>query len=176
MHANTIELNNRILRSDGAIGVAPEQVSEMIIRGIPISKIYVTKINEEIERFNRLSDERLELFTDENIKVNLDWILPEEFKSIDLDKYVQDIIDELPSDIHEIGEIRLNNELQEFKRRNLTDFLRTVIYVVSEFKSKGVIFGVGRGSSCASYLLYKIGLHCVDSLKYNISLTEFFHD
>lgn len=53
-------------------------------------------------------------------------------------------------------------------------FLRLVVFMVSTMKSKGVVWGVGRGSSCASYVLYLLGLHCVDCVKYDIPLTEFF--
>lgn len=176
MHVNTTELNSYLLRADGVIGVDPEEVPVLLTRSIPISKIRVIKIDEEVKKFNQLSDEKLELFEDLDLLSKPNWILPKEFLNLDLKKYVQNIIDSLPEDIKELGEIRLNNEYEDFKRRNLEDFLRTIIYILSVFRKKNVVWGVGRGSSCASYLLFKIGLHSVDSLKYNIPLTEFFHD
>jgi DNA polymerase III alpha subunit len=39
--------------------------------------------------------------------------------------------------------------------------------------SNGIIWGVGGGSSVASYVLYKLGVHRVDSLYYNLDVTEF---
>ncbi len=170
------ELNDRILRADGVIVVNPDKVEELFIRNIPISKIRILSSNEDTKLFNILSDEKLELFSDENIDLDFSWNLPEEYKNLNLDKYVQEIILSLSDKDSEIGEIRINNEFQEFKRRNLLNFLKTIIFIVSEFKSKNIVWGVGRGSSCASYLLYKIGLHSVDCLKYNIPYTEFFHD
>lgn len=177
MRASSTQLSDRTVRVDGVVGVAADKVTEMIIRGVELSKLRVLSKDAEVERFNSLSEEKLEVYSDlEDIELSYKWLIPEEYMKIDLDKYVQDVIDTLPGDIHEIGEIRLQNELQEFKRRNLLDFLRTIIFIVDVLKSKKIICGVGRGSSCASYLLFKIGLHAVDCLKFNIPLTEFFHD
>ena len=36
-----------------------------------------------------------------------------------------------------------------------------------------VIWGVGRGSSVASFVLYKLGVHKIDSLYYNLDVHEF---
>lgn len=169
-------LNDRLLRADGVIAVNPDKVEELFIRGVPISQIRLITSDSETDKFNILSDEKLEMFSDESIELSFDWNIPPEFKNLDLELYIDTIIKTLPESQAEIGEIRIRNEFQEFKRRNLLSFLKTIIFIISEFKSKGVVWGVGRGSSCASYLLFKIGLHSVDSLKYNISYSEFFHD
>lgn len=173
MHSMLFHLNDRALTPDGKLVVAPDKVEELLIRGIPLSQIRVTAINNEIKKFNAMTDEQLQLLSDENIELNLDWLLPQEFKSLDLDKYIASMI---TTEHNELAEIRLENEYQEFKRRNMEMFLRTVIFIVSEFKKKNIVWGVGRGSSCASYLLYRIGLHSVNPLKYKIPYSEFFHD
>jgi len=36
-----------------------------------------------------------------------------------------------------------------------------------------VIWGVGRGSSVASFVLYKLGVHRINSLHYNLDVGEF---
>jgi DNA polymerase III alpha subunit len=36
-----------------------------------------------------------------------------------------------------------------------------------------VLWGVGRGSSVASYCLYILGVHKVDSIKYELDIHEF---
>lgn len=178
MHASSTQLTDRIVRIDGVVGVPADRITEMIIRGIELSKLRVLDMNDDVEMFNNISsEEKIFVYSDnEEVELSYKWLIPEEYMKIDLDEYVEILISSLPTDIFEIGEIRLRNELQEFKRRNMLDFLRAIIFIVSELKSKNVICGVGRGSSCASYLLFKIGLHYVDSLKYNIPLTEFFHD
>jgi len=45
---------------------------------------------------------------------------------------------------------------------------------VNIFEENKVVWGTGRGSSCASYILYLIGIHQVDSVKYDLDLGEFF--
>jgi len=40
-------------------------------------------------------------------------------------------------------------------------------------RNNHVIWGVGRGSSVASYVLYKLGVHRIDSLFYDLSVDEF---
>jgi DNA polymerase III alpha subunit len=36
-----------------------------------------------------------------------------------------------------------------------------------------VIWGVGRGSSVASYVLYLLGVHRIDSMFYDLDVSEF---
>jgi DNA polymerase III alpha subunit len=60
-----------------------------------------------------------------------------------------------------------------FKELELGDVLRCLIYVVDTMKAKRVTWGVGRGSSCSSYLLYLLDLHSVDAVKYDIDITDF---
>jgi DNA polymerase III alpha subunit len=69
---------------------------------------------------------------------------------------------------------RVETELKEYERRNLFDILRVLIFVIDEFKKQNIVWGVGRGSSCASYILFLIEVHSVDPVKYSIPLAEFF--
>jgi len=51
-----------------------------------------------------------------------------------------------------------------------------LIYVVDVLNEKNVVWGVGRGSSCSSYLFYLLGLHEVDSVRYDVEITDFLHE
>ena len=64
--------------------------------------------------------------------------------------------------------------LEEFKRRDLETVLRLMIYLVDHFKENDIVWGVGRGSSAASYCLYLIGINRVNSLEYELDIKEFF--
>jgi DNA polymerase III alpha subunit len=68
---------------------------------------------------------------------------------------------------------RLIEELQEFRKRNMLDLLRWLKYFVDTAKQRNIIWGVGRGSSVASYVLYLIGVHKIDSIKYKLDWKEF---
>jgi DNA polymerase III alpha subunit len=56
----------------------------------------------------------------------------------------------------------------------MIDVLKAMKYMVDVLKSNNVVWGVGRGSSVSSYCLYLIGIHKIDSVKYDLPITDFF--
>jgi DNA polymerase III alpha subunit len=68
---------------------------------------------------------------------------------------------------------RCGQELLLYQERDLFDLLRYLKYLVDVMRTNNVIWGVGRGSSVASYVLYKLGVHRIDSLHYNLDPHEF---
>jgi DNA polymerase III alpha subunit len=68
---------------------------------------------------------------------------------------------------------RLIEELEEFRARNMLPLLKVLKYVVDTLRSNNVLWGVGRGSSVASYVLYLLGVHRIDSVKYKLDWREF---
>ena len=97
-----------------------------------------------------------------------DFIMPQEYASLDVEEYVAV---RCPPDDRAMA--RVAQELAEFNARNLYDMLRLMIYIVDTLRKNNVVWGVGRGSSVASYVLYLIGVHRIDSLKYELELDEF---
>lgn len=179
MHSNLIILKDRLLLANGISIVEPEQVPDLLLRGLSPSQIQVVESSDDVEQFNSRSNEPLLVFDPESsIDLTLEkrWLLPQEYLDLDLKAYFDQFLQALPEDIQERAEVRIANELTEVYTRHFEDGLRTIIYVVDTFKKNKQIWGVGRGSSCASYLLYLIGLHKVDCLKYDVSYHEFFHD
>ena len=59
----------------------------------------------------------------------------------------------------------------EYKNIDVEQFLLDKCSTDTEKNSS---WGVGRGSSVSSYCLYLIGIHMVDSIKYNLDIQEFF--
>jgi len=100
---------------------------------------------------------------------DIHWAMPPEYENLD----VQDYIHKLHPDLHEAQWIRVADELHEFETRNLIDLLRFLCYFVSVLRSNNIVYGVGRGSSIASYVLYLIGIHRIDSYKFNLDIKEF---
>ena len=49
-----------------------------------------------------------------------------------------------------------------------------MMYFVELMRENDVVMGVGRGSSVDSYVLYLLGVHKIDSIKYNLDYREFF--
>jgi DNA polymerase III alpha subunit len=69
---------------------------------------------------------------------------------------------------------RLLQEIELYRNHNLIPVLRAMKYVVDTLRSNGIVWGVGRGSSVASYVLFIIGIHKIDSVKYKLPINEFF--
>ena len=67
-------------------------------------------------------------------------------------------------------------ELRLFAKHDMIPMLKTMKYVVDTLRANNVVWGVGRGSSVASYVLHIIGVHKIDSVKYNIPIEEFFKE
>lgn len=170
-------LQDRLLLANGVSVVEPEQVPDLFVRGLSPSQIQVTEETDDIIQFNVRSPEPLQVFS-EHSSITLpphDWLVPQEYLDLDLFDYFATKLSELPEAIHERAEVRIANELEAVRQFKFEDGLRTIIYVTDTFRKHNQVWGVGRGSSCASYLLFLIGIHCVDCLKYNIHWSEFFH-
>ena len=71
---------------------------------------------------------------------------------------------------------RVNDELTLYKKLDLLPVLRTIIFVINTLRENSVVWGVGRGSSVSSYVLYLIGAHDVDSIKYDLDVNEFLRE
>jgi len=95
------------------------------------------------------------------------WYMPDEYKSLDIAKLVLDCC-KTDSELQRVGE-----ELIKFQEREMFPLLRYCKYLVDTMRKHNVIWGVGRGSSVASYVLYLIGIHRINSLHYDISIDEF---
>jgi DNA polymerase III alpha subunit len=106
----------------------------------------------------------LEEFDKQNQDV---WYMPEEYQTLD----IKEFITSLAQNQNEAQ--RLDEELREFEKRNLFPLLRYLKYLVDVMRENSVVWGVGRGSSVASFVLYKLGVHRIDSLKYNLDWKEF---
>lgn len=173
MHSTITALEDRLLLADGTSVVDPEQVVDFLMRGVPVQSLMVTEETADVKAFNLRSDIVLKVFT-ENIQCNLDftWLIPKAYQELDLVDY---FVQKLPIDYEE-GARRVDEELSLVTYYQFEMPLRVIIYVIDVLKEKKIVWGVGRGSSCASYLLYLIGVHCVDPIKYEIEPTEFFHD
>ena len=96
------------------------------------------------------------------------WFMPDSYKDMDIKKYVLDLC----KSQQEVD--RVNIELAEYEKRNLIMLLKQMKYIVDTLRKNGIVWGVGRGSSVASYVLHLLGDHKINSIKYDIPLNEFF--
>ena len=110
-------------------------------------------INMSVEEFDRV--------------LQTNWRMPLEYKQLDIAEYVLGLCQQE----HELQ--RVGQELLLYQERNLFDLLRYLKYLVDTLRKNNVVWGVGRGSSVASYVLFLIGVHKIDSLYYNLDIDEF---
>ena len=95
------------------------------------------------------------------------WHMPDEYQHMDIAEYVLSLCDT------DARLQRCGQELLLFQERNLFDLLRYLKYLVDTLRDNNMIWGVGRGSSVASYVLYLLGVHRIDSMFYDLDPTEF---
>jgi DNA polymerase III alpha subunit len=95
------------------------------------------------------------------------WQMPDEYQHMDIAEYILSLCDS-DARLQRCGE-----ELLLFQERNLFDLLRYLKYLVDTLRANNMIWGVGRGSSVASYVLYLLGVHRIDSMFYDLDPSEF---
>lgn len=96
-----------------------------------------------------------------------DWFMPQEYKNFDIAKWVLEQC-KTNAELQRAGE-----ELIMFQERNMFILLQYLKYLVDTMREHNIVWGVGRGSSIASFVLYLIGVHRINSLYYDLSITEF---
>jgi len=155
---------------------SPQDIFELIYQGkIDVLPKLLTEPNTvEIQQFNLQSDTvKLKEYTELLVSkeefdqaLQSDWFMPDEYRTMDIEGFLVNVC---PKENYQ----RLVDELNEYKARNMLNLLRWLKYFVDTCRKEKIVWGVGRGSSVASYVLYLIGVHKIDSLKYNLDWQEF---
>jgi hypothetical protein len=95
------------------------------------------------------------------------WHMPDKYRNLDIAAHVLSLCT-TQAELQRCGE-----ELLLYQERGLFDLLRYLTYLVDVMTTHGVIWGVGRGSSVSSYVLYLLRVHRIDSMHYNLDIREF---
>ena len=117
----------------------------------------------ELIQYNKL-DMTVEQF-DKQMQSN--WLMPEQYKTMDIAQYVLNQC-QGEAELQRAGE-----ELLLFQERDMFVLLRYLKYLVDIMRKNNIIWGVGRGSSVASFVLFLLGIHRINSLYYDLSIDEF---
>ena len=101
-------------------------------------------------------------------KLNQDsWLMPLEFKDLDIVQHILDLC-KTDAELQRVGE-----ELILFQERDMLTLLKYLTYLVETMRKHNIVWGVGRGSSVASYTLYLLGVHKINSMYYGLDISEF---
>ena len=68
---------------------------------------------------------------------------------------------------------RIQQEYLLFEKKKFIKVLQFLIYFIDTLRANNIVWGVGRGSSVASFCLFLIGVHKINPLQYNLDITEF---
>jgi DNA polymerase III alpha subunit len=96
-----------------------------------------------------------------------EWFMPDEYKNMDIFSWLEQRCPD-----HE-SVTRVEMEIIEYEARGMLDLLCYMVYLVDFMRENNIVWGVGRGSSVASYILYLIGVHKVNSIQYGLDFNEF---
>ena len=117
----------------------------------------------ELIQYNKL-DMTIEQFDNNN---QSNWLMPEQYKTMDIAQYILNQC-QGEAELQRAGE-----ELLLFQERDMFVLLRYLKYLVDTMRENNIVWGVGRGSSVASFVLFLLGIHRINSLYYDLSIDEF---
>lgn len=159
--------------------LSSDNLRELLLQGKNISHLNVI-FDDEIELFEKhqatLLSETVTFLDAPEEKLTFDefhekcadeWVFPAIYQQIDVRKW---LLDKCKTQ-QEIN--RVQEEYALYEERELIMLLRLFIFLVDYMRKNNFIWGVGRGSSVSSYILYLIGVHKVDSLKYGFDIKEY---
>lgn len=143
---------------------------------IDISKLFFTDIDQyskalkdlgiNLPKINTVPKRNISVkdFDDQNIN---NWYMPEEYNNLDVKKF---LLDKCQT---KIEKDRVEIEYELFERKKFIKVLQFLIYFVNTLRKHNKVWGVGRGSSVASFCLFLIGVHKINPIQYNIDHKEF---
>ncbi len=118
----------------------------------------------ELKIYKEDSSETKELFDEAN---RCTWFMPKEYLDFPMHEWLLDQCTTAKE------KDRVNLELELFIQHNMYDVLFYLKYLVDTMRENQIVWGVGRGSSVASFVLYLLGIHKINSIKYELDINEF---
>lgn len=159
MLKNKTILNNLDDLLEGVLNHGPSILKNSVVEKSDVIDQYV----------NRCLEEKLDYNIPQINNFNgAEWILPEKYLSFDIENW---LIDQCKT---EEEKNRVQEEIRLYNKNSMIPVLKTMKYIVDTLRENEIVWGVGRGSSVASYCLFLIGVHKINSIKYRLPIEEFF--
>jgi len=143
----------------GVLTYGPDILKNCVVEPSDIVTQYLDRCEEEKLNYPKLQTAQ---------PTSVTWLLPDEYLTLDIEEYL------LAKCVRDEEKYRVQREIQLYNTNNMIPVLKTMKYVVDTLRANNVVWGVGRGSSVASYCLFLLGVHKIDSIKYKLSIGEFF--
>jgi DNA polymerase III alpha subunit len=170
-----IDLNDRRILSDGTVICSTRAILDMIYSGRSLDGV-IAEPNTDVQLHNvadRLLDTNygeIILGTDGiygTVDWHSQWTTPDHWLSIDIERLCLDRCDS------DAEQERVRMEMIMFRERNMEPVLRHLVYLVDHWRSNGVLWGVGRGSSVSSLVLFLIGINRINPMEFDLDIREF---
>ena len=165
------------INDHGDVIFSEEDVIELLYKdpNFDISKLYLNDIGKYSQSLRELGidlpvinnapkREKPELFDKANCE---HWHMPEKYYQINV---LQWLLDKCQNDEEKI---RVQMEYDLFEKKDFIRVLQFLIYFIDTLRANNIVWGVGRGSSVASFCLFLIGVHKINPMLYNLDITEF---
>jgi DNA polymerase III alpha subunit len=132
--------------------------------------------NEDIEQLEQTAGFTFQRFNEQLESIDIadfdsalqsDWFMPAEYRDFDVEEWCLSRCT-TPEQIK-----RVEDEMDAYEARNMIPLLQWTKHFVDTCQENGIVWGVGRGSSVASFVLFLLGVHQIDSVKYNLDWQEF---
>jgi len=158
--------------------VMTSAICEMLYQNpnLDMSKLLVKDGDQYNKSINSLHAELKPLQIYEPLNIDIDhydmlrrehWLMPDEYMNFDIAQWV------LSQCNDQVELQRVAEELILFQERNLFSLLKYLKYFVDTMRKYNIVWGVGRGSSVSSFVLYLIGVHRINSIKFSLDIREF---
>lgn len=181
MSTQLIDLGDRIVTDEGEVVAKHSLLVKRALSGEVFTELRAIA-HPDIKQYNESSGYAtpIEMWKDSGIDSGkgpkpetFEWTIPKKYLDMDVAELCITALEEkkLNTDLYIE---RLSWELLQMEAKDMHQFVRCLLYVTHRFKEEGVVWGVGRGSSCASLIMYLLGINKVDPVKYNIPAEEFF--
>jgi DNA polymerase III alpha subunit len=169
------------LNKFGELVFSQQDLVDLVMSDIPvlqnkyefvIEDFDVSRVNQHLEELGSptvlAKPQDLSMTVDEFDRRNQQqWFMPQQYQDLDIAAYVLSLC-KSQEQLQRVGQ-----ELLLFQERELFDLLKYLKYLVDIMQENRMVWGVGRGSSVASYVLFLLGVHKVDSMFYDLDPKEF---
>ena len=168
---------NTKINDHGDVIFSEEDVIELLYTdpNFDISKLYLNDIDKYSQSLKELGidlpvintapkRQKPELFDKANCE---HWHMPGKYYQINV---LQWLLDKCQNDEEKI---RVQMEYDLFEKKDFIRVLQFLIYFIDTLRANNIVWGVGRGSSVASFCLFLIGVHKINPMLYNLDITEF---
>lgn len=170
-----IQLKDRKILDDGTVICNEHAAIYMLYNDQDLTDIILddTELARQFNGASKLLDSNFEFLNSgiEPVYNDIDWyniwLTPDYYKNIDIKQYCLS-----KCNTSEQAD-RVNYEFKLFEEREMVPVLKNLLWLVDHFKKNNILYGVGRGSSISSYILYLIGISRIDPLKYDLDINEF---